>query len=157
MAERRISPRYMDGTAPKFGLHDSIGHHISRTARLVERRVEEGLRQCGLTRIGWCILLAVEEEGKRNPSDIAKFVGIDRTATSRALRQLEADGLIRREMGREDRRTTEVSVTEKGRDCVQRTLPLCQSAMTHFHAKMSETELDELKRLLGKLADGELD
>jgi DNA-binding MarR family transcriptional regulator len=49
--------------------------------------------------VGWCILLAVEEEGLKNPSEIAQFVGIDRTATSRALRQLEDEGLIAREMG----------------------------------------------------------
>lgn len=145
----------MDGSAFKFGLHDSIGHHVSRSARIVERRVEEGLRRCGMTRIGWCVLLAVEEEGRRNPSDIAEFVGIDRTATSRTLRQLEADGLIRREMGREDRRTTEVSVTDKGKDCVRRTLPLCRDAMDHFHGKLSQDELKELKRLLSLLTDDE--
>jgi hypothetical protein len=58
---------------PKFGLHDSMGHHITRTARIVERRVEGGLRHHGLTRVGWCILLAVEEEGLKNPSEIAQL------------------------------------------------------------------------------------
>lgn len=145
----------MDGSPHKFGLHDSIGHHVSRSARIVERRVESDLRQCGLTRIGWCILLSVEEEGKRNPSEIAEFVGIDRTATSRALRQLENDGFIERSIGREDRRMTTVSLTEAGRACVERTLPLCRESMGHFHDKMSEAEMVELKRLLALLTDGE--
>jgi len=145
----------MDGLTHKFGLHDSIGHHVSRAARLIERRVDEGLRQFGLTRVGWCILLAVEEEGKRNPSDIASFVGIDRTATSRALRQLEAEGLIAREMGREDRRTTEVTLTPAGRDIVQRTLPLSRQVMSQFHEKLAPSELSELKRLLAQLTSGE--
>jgi hypothetical protein len=82
----------MDGMRAKFGLHESLGFQITRTARTIERRVESGLRDYGLTRVGWCILLAVEEEGLKNPSEIAQFVGIDRTATSRALRQLEDDG-----------------------------------------------------------------
>jgi len=146
----------MDGFEHKFGLHDSVGHHISRAARLVERRVEEGVRRYGLTRIGWCVLLTVHEEGRKNPSDIANFVGIDRTATSRTLRQLEAQGLIAREIGREDRRTTEVTLTAKGRDCVSSTLPLCREAMMHFNAKMTDAEMTELKRLLGLLTEGEL-
>jgi DNA-binding MarR family transcriptional regulator len=141
----------MDGTQTKFGLHDSIGHHITRSARAVERRVDEGLKRHGLTRVGWCILLAVGEEGKRNPSEIANFVGIDRTATSRALRLLESRGLIERSMGRSDRRMTDVAITDEGLQQLYSAMPLCQEAMAHFHAKITRNELAELKRLLAKL------
>jgi DNA-binding MarR family transcriptional regulator len=147
----------MDGTRPKFGLQSSIGHHITRTARLVERRVEGSLRHYGLTRVGWCILLAVEEEGLKNPSEIANFIGIDRTATSRALRQLESEGLIAREMGREDRRTTEVTLTPEGRTRMHEALPHCLENMAHFNAKLSEAEAAELRRILSVLAAGETD
>jgi DNA-binding MarR family transcriptional regulator len=145
----------MDGTHGKFGLHDSLGHHVTRTARIVERRVEGQLRQFGLTRVGWCVLLAVAEEGKQNPSDIAEFVGIDRTATSRALRTLETDGLIAREMGRDDRRTTEVRMTELGEAKFRAALPTCREATEHFHGKLEADELLTLRRLLTKLAAGE--
>lgn len=145
----------MDGTVTKFGLHNSMSHHITRTARIIERRVEGGLRAFGLTRVGWCILLAVEEEGLKNPSEIAQFVGIDRTATSRALRQLENDGLIGREMGRTDRRTTEVTLTEEGRLRLMQARPVCLENMDHFNAKVSAAEALELRRLLGALASGE--
>ncbi|MFW5642335.1 MAG: MarR family winged helix-turn-helix transcriptional regulator [Roseicyclus sp.] len=132
-----------------------MSHHITRTARIIERRVEGGLRAFGLTRVGWCILLAVEEEGLKNPSEIAQFVGIDRTATSRALRQLENDGLIGREMGRTDRRTTEVTLTEEGRLRLMQARPVCLENMDHFNAKVSAAEALELRRLLGALASGE--
>ncbi|NKX43707.1 MarR family winged helix-turn-helix transcriptional regulator [Roseicyclus persicicus] len=146
----------MDGTHLKFGLHDSVGHHVSRTARIIERRVEADLRKFGFTRVGWCVLLAVAEEGKKNPSDIADFVGIDRTATSRALRVLETDGLIAREMGRDDRRTTEVRLTELGEAQFRAALPTCREAMQHFHGKLSLDELMTLKALLTRLSAGEL-
>ncbi len=147
----------MDGTRIKFGLRDSIGHHITRTARLVERRVEGALRHYNLTRVGWCILLAVEEEKLKNPSEIAHFIGIDRTATSRALRQLENEGLIAREMGREDRRTTEVSLTQEGRIRMREAMPHCVENVDHFNAKLTDAESRELRRLLALLASGEDD
>lgn len=146
----------MDGTRQKFGLHDSVGHHITRTARIIERRVEGELRRFGLTRVEWCVLLAVGEEGIKNPSEIADFVGIDRTATSRALRELENAGLIDRAMGRDDRRTTEVRLTEHGQAQFRAALPICQVAADHFHAKLSASELLTLKALLAKLTAGEL-
>jgi DNA-binding MarR family transcriptional regulator len=145
----------MDGMRAKFGLHESLGFRITRTARTVERRVESGLKAYGLTRVGWCILLAVEEEGLKNPSEIAQFVGIDRTATSRALRQLEDEGLISREMGREDRRTTTVTLTEEGQMRLIQARPLCVENMDHFNAKLSAAEAAELKRLLAALESGE--
>lgn len=146
----------MDGTRQKFGLHDSVGHHITRTARIIERRVEGDLRRFGLTRVEWCVLVAVGEEGIKNPSEIADFVGIDRTATSRALRELENAGLIDRAMGRDDRRTTEVCLTERGQSQFRAALPICQIAAGHFHAKLSAAELETLKALLAKLTKGEL-
>ena len=145
----------MDGIRAKFGLQTSLGFRITRTARTIERRVESGLRDYGLTRVSWCILLAVEEEGLKNPSEIAAFVGIDRTATSRALRQLEDDGLIAREMGREDRRTTTVSLTEEGLLRLMAARPVCKENMDHFNAKLSAEEALELKRLLAALDSGE--
>jgi len=146
----------MDGTAKKYSLRDSVAHQITRTARILERRVEEDLRRFGLTRVGWCVLVAVAEEGRKNPSDIANFVGIDRTATSRALRQLEGDGLIVREMGRDDRRTTEVRLTELGQSQFAAALPICRAAAMHFHHKLSMAELETLKALLAKLSADEL-
>lgn len=147
----------MDGSLPKFSLHESVGHHVTRTARIIERRVEGHLRQFGLTRVGWCVLLAVAEEGKKNPSDIADFVGIDRTATSRALRVLETEGLIGREMGRDDRRTTEVKLTELGEEQFRTVLPECRQANQHFHDKLTDDELFTLHRLLNKLTENETD
>lgn len=145
----------MDGTHPRYSLHDSIGYHTTLAARLVERRVEDGLRRFGLTRVGWCILLAVAEEGLKNPSDIAAFVGIDRTATSRALRALEGQGLVSRTIGRTDRRMTEVSMTDEGRARMVRALPVCVENMAHFNAKLSADEQADLKGLLKKLYSGE--
>jgi DNA-binding MarR family transcriptional regulator len=146
----------MDGTRQKFGLHDSVGHHITRTARIMERRVEGNLRRFGLTRVEWCVMVAVAEEGKKNPSEIADFVGIDRTATSRALRQLENNGLIDRAMGRDDRRTTEVRLTDRGEVQFRAALPICNEAAQHFHSKLTLDELRALKALLAKLSIDEL-
>ncbi|AHM02502.1 Transcriptional regulatory protein, MarR family [Roseibacterium elongatum DSM 19469] len=105
--------------------------------------------------MGWCILLAVEEDGQRNPSEIANFVGIDRTATSRALRQLEAEGLISRAMGVEDRRTTEVTLTDEGRARMLKAMPLCSENMSHFSSKLTTEEEATLKTLLKRLTAGE--
>lgn len=138
-----------------YRLHHSLGYNLSLAARLQERRLEEGLRTLGLTRTTWCILLGVGIETLVRPSEIAAFVGIDRTATSRALRQMETDGLIRRSCGEGDRRTTTVELTDHGRNRLELGAPFAVANNSAMSEKMTDGEAAELKRLLTKLIAGE--
>lgn len=139
---------------PPYRLHDSLGYHLSLAARLQERRLDEMLRTVGLNRTTWCILLAVANEGLAQPSDIAGFVGIDRTATSRALRGMEADGLLARHSGREDKRTRRIVLTDKGRQAVADATPFARENGRLLAELMSEGDLSQLKALLRVVIDG---
>ncbi|MCI5086479.1 MAG: MarR family transcriptional regulator [Rhodovulum sp.] len=137
-----------------YRLHDSLGYYMSLTSRMQERRLDDWLRPLGLTRITWCILLAVENEGLSRPSEIADFVGIDRTATSRALRQMEEAGLISRASARDDRRMTDVRLSDLGRDLMAQATPLAEENNRIAAARLSSEERDELVRLLAKSIEG---
>lgn len=134
-----------------YRLHDSMGYQLSLTARIIEKGFEDRLKQLALTRLTWCILLAVQVEGLQNPSDIAAFVGVERSAISRALRAMEGAELIRRQAGRDDGRTTKVQITEKGAGlCIEAT-PMAQENAARFAGKLADEERQTLARLLGKL------
>lgn len=139
----------------EYRLHDSLGYKLSLAARLQERRLDDKLRTLGLTRTTWCVLLAVGVEKLSQPSDIAAFIGIDRTATSRALRHMEADGLLTRETGTGDRRTTRVSLTERGLDLIERGVPFARQNNALMQAKLSDDQHRELMDLLNQLTEGE--
>ncbi len=134
-----------------YRLHDAIGYQLTVTARLQERRFETALKSLGLTRITWCILLGVGAEGLRHPSAIAAFIGIDRTAASRALRQMESAGLVIRDIGQSDRRNTRVSLTELGAQRLAQAEPLAVASRTAIESRLSAEERATLRRLLAKL------
>jgi len=138
-----------------YRLQSSLGYNLSLAARLQERHFEDALRTLSLTRITWCILLAVGNENLSRPSDIARFVGIDRTATSRALRQMENAGLVQREDGAEDRRTTKVSLTELGQRRIIEGTVMAMANNAAMREKLSEDEYDALLVLLLKLTKDE--
>ncbi|MEE4347080.1 MAG: MarR family transcriptional regulator [Paracoccaceae bacterium] len=140
----------MDSTGP-YRLHASLGYHLSIAARQQERRLDEALKTIGLTRTTWCVLLAVGNEELSQPSDIAGFVGIDRTATSRALRQMEADGLLARSSGTEDRRTRRVELTDKGRAAIIAATPFARANAATMAEQLNAGEQEALIRLLAKL------
>lgn len=139
----------------RYDLHASPGYHATLAARVYERRLEEGLRRIGLSRIAWCILLAVVEEGLRHPSDIAGFIGIGRSVASRALGQMERAGLLTRRGGSRDRRMTEIEVTPEGRRRLDAAIPVGIENCAHFAAKLSATEQRTLITLLDRLRAGE--
>jgi len=138
-----------------YRLQNSLGYNLSFAARLQERHIEEALRTLSLTRITWCILLAVGNENLWRPSDIAQFVGIDRTATSRALRQMENAGLVQREDGAVDRRTTRVTLTPLGQRRIIEGTVMAMANNAAMREKLTETEYDDLLALLMKLTKGE--
>ncbi len=143
-------------TKPKrYRLHDSLGYRLSVAARLQERRLDDGLRPLGLSRITWCVLLAVGNEELLQPSEIADFVGIDRTATSRALRQMESAGLIRRQTGTDDRRTTAVYLTDLGGRLLAEGTPLAVENNAIMESRLTPEESEEMRRLLQKINAGE--
>lgn len=138
-----------------YDLHGSMGYQMTLTARLSERRFEEKLRTLGLTRVSWCVLLAVGVERLENPSDIAGFIGIDRTATSRALRGMEGGGMIARDTAKGDRRRTTVQLTPKGAALLQEAAPMAQENAAHFRGKLTDAEAATLCDLLRRLREGE--
>lgn len=135
-----------------YRLHASVLYQLTLTARLQERRLDEGLKALGLTRISWCVLLAVENEGRQQPSDIAEFIGIDRTAMSRTLRQMEASDLIARHPGAApDKRRTTVQLTDAGRALLYRATPVAVDNAQHFLTKLSADDVSRLRDLLADL------
>lgn len=140
---------------PPYRLHASLMYQLTLTSRLQERRLDDGLRAHGLTRITWCILLAVANEAITQPSDIAEFIGVDRTACSRALRQMEGQGWIARRNGEPDRRTTHVALTPAGRALLLAATPVAIENSEHFLSKLEPGDAETLGRLMARLREGE--
>ncbi len=142
-------------TDTPYRLHQSLGYKLSLASRQQERRLDDGLRALGLTRITWCALLAVGNEGLGQPSEIADFVGIDRTAMSRALRQMEDADLISRVSGQGDRRTRQVRLTASGMAAITAGTPLARENAAIMASQLTEAEHQTLQTLLTKLTQDE--
>jgi len=141
--------------SPVYDLHSAFGYRLALVNRIIDRRFENALVPLGLSRVNWCILLAVGQEGHATPSDIAEFLGIDRTATSRGLRRLENDGLLTRQNGETDRRRTQVHLTQKGQDHLLAANRAAEENAAHFRAKMTEQDGAALIDILTKLTTDE--
>lgn len=139
----------------RYHLHASLGYRLTRAARISERRFEDLLAQHGLTRVFWCVLLAVGEEGLETPSDIADFVRVDRAVISRALGTMEARGLVERTATAGDGRRRIVCLTAAGSAALDASIPLASENARHFADRMTDQEQDMFLHLLERLVEGE--
>jgi DNA-binding MarR family transcriptional regulator len=104
---------------------------------------------------GILLMLAQAGDGVMRPSDIADLLGRSRSATTRLVDRLEADGLVERKACGSDRRGTFIGLTTKGERTFRRAGRVhLRGIDRHVGSHLSPAELAELGRLLMKLSDG---
>ena len=78
-----------------------------------------------------------------------------RTATSRTLRRMEADGLITRADGKTDGRTRTIALTPRGAELLSRAIPLAKRNAAVIAARLNPAEQAQLMSLLQKISTGD--
>jgi len=144
----------MTKTTP-YDLHEGLGYRLSLVARINQQHFEKMLAEIGLTRQLWCVLVAVGEMKITLPTEIAKYIGINRTSASRSFRQMAKMGLLARQDAVNDGRNNPIKLTAKGQHALATSIPMANLARKHFGERMTPTEQDQLIEILEKLLQGE--
>lgn len=101
------------------------------------------------------LLLTVLEGGENGirQKDVADRIGINASSLSEQIDRLETDRYLERKMNPEDKRSTLIVLTEKGRARAYEVMDERQKAAEDFCQKLTEDEKDTLIRLLDKLLE----
>ncbi|MCG6115410.1 MAG: MarR family winged helix-turn-helix transcriptional regulator [Mesorhizobium sp.] len=138
-----------------FQLHQRLGYKVSRLSRIMQSRLERLIAEQGLTRLMWCVLTGIGDEGVSTPSELADYIGITRPATSRLLREMEAKGMVLRHGSDADGRGKTVSLTPFGQKLLEAARPSMEAVNQHFTSKIEPEELARIMSALERLAEGE--
>ena len=133
-----------------YDLHDRLGYKLALVARINDQFMDAGLAEIGLTRQMWCVLVAVGEQKICQPSEIASYIGINRSAVSRTLRDMDSKGMLERHCGSGDGRSTLVSLTDEGCRLLTASLPISYQSQVRMAESLSSREQAQLARLLDK-------
>jgi MarR family transcriptional repressor of emrRAB len=114
---------------------------------------EPEFRAMGLTENGFHVLclLVASEDGRASPSTLSEMVGTSRANMTRILEQLDRDGWIERQIVPGDGRRQIISVSAKGRQKVDATVPLISDPISRAFDNLDQTEMEMLAALLRKL------
>jgi DNA-binding MarR family transcriptional regulator len=160
-SSRSISPgNRKESKAPVPDLHllrqmpECVCLGLRRAARQITRHYDHGLAKVGLAAQQVTILAVVEIRRSISISDLAAFLGMDRTTLTRNLRLLFVRRLLERSPD-VDRRKKMIVLTALGRERLAQSLPLWHAAQAEalkmIGAKEWREMLSRLDRALAAL------
>ena len=130
-----------------------IGMELAGVARDVGRAFDAVLARAGGSRPMWLVLLSLKSRPTANQRELAAAVGIQDATLTHHLNGMEADGLLTRRRDPANRRVHLVELTEAGDAAFRRLRTVAQHYDTRLRTGLSDSELETLRGLLGKLRD----
>lgn len=137
---------------------ESPGFLLWQLTTLWQSRLGEVLRALGITQTQYAILASLRwfEEHAEPPTQahLVEHAKIEKMTLSKAIRALEADGLLKREPSAADARAVSVRFTAKGRRLVERAVVAIEAADEEFFGVLPPRELAEYMELTRRLVEG---
>jgi DNA-binding MarR family transcriptional regulator len=120
---------------------------LRRAARALTQLYDDTMSPSGLRVTQFSLMRTLAREGTMRITDLANKALLDRTALSRNLEPLVAQGYVRIAPGK-DARTREVAITSAGKTALDRALPYWRHAQRVVSRKLGEPRAQALVELL---------
>jgi len=118
---------------------------------LISESFGRRLESKGITRIQWIALYYLGVNRDISQKDLALKMSVKDSSIARLLDRMERDNLVRREKSIEDRRITNVFLTDKGKEMREELLPEGEKFSNILLDGISEEELQIFDDVLCKM------
>ena len=132
-----------------------VGYLLGRLGLFAAARFDAQMEAVGLDRREWGVLNALDaEQGFMTQQQLGRSIAIHPSTMVATIDALEAAGLVRRGPHPSDRRAHAVSLTDVGRETLQRARRLAGESQRELMSPLTAEEQATLHQLLLKLAEG---
>jgi len=123
--------------------------NLRKASRLISQIYDEFLKPSGLKATQSALLMTIKGFERVTVSKLAKWSIMDRTTVTRNLKVLEKKGLVKIQLG-EDQRKKVVTITDKGIDVLLSGYPFWEEAQHHVAEIIGE---DKSNHIVKELSD----
>jgi DNA-binding MarR family transcriptional regulator len=117
--------------------------NLRRTTRAISNIYDAALAPTGIKITQFSLLRAVERNEPIAISELAEDMALDRTTLARNLALLERDRLLVLSAG-EDRRVTEVRLTQAGRKAIKTAIPIWSNTQQEVSRLLAPGRIEQL-------------
>jgi DNA-binding MarR family transcriptional regulator len=133
-------------------LRDFVPYRIAVLARGVSASLgRKYQRDLGITIPEWRLIAHLAEVGTCSSGDICARTAMDKAKVNRAVMRLVAAGLVLAGISSRDRRVNVLKLTPRGQRVYEKIVPMALDHERSLLEPLSDAELRELMRILGKL------
>ena len=132
---------------------DSLGILVSRSARTLDRALDEALTAAGGSLATWLVLQVLGSGDHATQAEVARAVGVRQPTLTHHLDSLERSGFVTRHRKAGDRRASQVRLTDEGRRLFVRLRRVAAAFDGQLRAGLTAAEVGQLERLLAQLVD----
>jgi MarR family transcriptional regulator for hemolysin len=163
------SPRWLAGVSPEGDLflrrvdnereaYTPVQYSFSQGLTFVARRwrnvMNEALLTVGQSHVRWGTLYWITVFGNRiNQTQLAERMGIEQPTLGRVLRELEAEGIIRRRASKEDGRARVIELTPGSKALMQRINEIQSSIRDALVKDISPAQLEACLTVFAKILE----
>lgn len=131
---------------------------LSQAAARYERDLDVNVcRPLGLTLSSYRLLFSLQAAGPLRPGDLSELTGLAPGTITSILQRLEDDGYLERQRNAQNRRETIVTITESGREHIERAMDASTDRQENWLRALNRGEAIELTRLLHLVIEHEPD
>lgn len=144
-------PAKTNRSAPPLRFVDSyLAYLLARSSELVSQQFHQELEARQVPAMHWRVL-ATLADGPMPVTDLARIALQKQPTMSKIVDRMEALGLVKRQPGVADRRSTVVSITNHGRAVVRPLVRLARKHEKEVLAPLGEEDARQLVAMLRKL------
>ncbi|MGG6312706.1 MarR family winged helix-turn-helix transcriptional regulator [Paenibacillus macerans] len=129
----------------------AVGFIMGVAYRKIASLLQHRLKSFDITPEQWSVLNQIDQADGLIQKDIADRTGKDKPTTTRIIDLLENKGLVRKQTGKQDRRSFLVYSTERGQALIRETEPIEQGVTEEVKRIMSPDEYGKLLELLQRI------
>ncbi|MBK4738691.1 MarR family winged helix-turn-helix transcriptional regulator [Noviherbaspirillum pedocola] len=134
-----------------YSLDESVGYLLKRAGGRLATTIDRALAEFDMTHAQLGIFLLLLHGHANTAADLARGMGVDTGAMTRALDRLEGKSFIRRLRSDRDRRVIEVSLTDKGISQADVMMHVAVDAMNLHLRGFSPDEIEQFKGFLRRM------
>ena len=127
--------------------------HAQRAARALARRFDEAFRPLDLTSGQFSLLMALNRPEPPTMREVAEVLALDRTTLTANLKPVERRGWVKILVGRADRRSRTLLLTDAGCAKLTEALSLWRRTQADLHALLTDAGAARLCADLRMLSD----
>ena len=138
-------------------LETFLPYRLSVAAKQVSLQFSENYcEQFNISVNEWRVLAVVGQQSELSAEEVSERTAMEKVAVSRAVSKLLDKSILKRQFAVEDRRRSQLSLSEKGTDIYQQIVPIALQFEQRLLASFSKEEADIFKELLTRISDRKL-